>query len=471
MSLHRCEGPDLAELLASVQRDMGENATVVSAEKVRRGGVGGFFAREWYELSVEVPDGINVPATSDATSSLDAVVSDTLDVLDLSAIGRMKEELASIDDEAPGATLPSTEHHEFADVLASLAGLTSSKPVPTAAEFEVVSRRPASVPDATPPIEPPAATDAPTSVAEPIPAGQEPWTFDPAMSSAREADPVEQTPRSTALAGLGVPRQLLVAFADTDPESWAGSMGALLPLMPSLPRLPGSILAVIGSAETALPQAMELAKRIGAPDQLYVARRTNTGIEVPPAYLLPDGDAVLERSRRFARSNVPTTVAILLDGDADGTSWLVDVMRHLTPDQTWLSVRAGARAEDVATLSALVGGADVLCLNDVGATGAPATLLGLDLPIAQLDGVLATPRRWAALLIDRLQGAAADRLAAGVTGAAATSAYDVRSGNSKTSAAAPGLGVVLPIHGGGPTRDATAADRPAFSKLRRSGSS
>jgi hypothetical protein len=461
MSLHRCEGPDLTELLASVQRDMGPGATVISAEKVRRGGVGGFFAREWYELSVEVPDTTDIAHRAEAPASLDAVVNDTLDVLDLSAIGRMKEELASIDDQTPTAGLPSTEHHEFADVLASLAGLTSARPVPTAAEFEVVPRPAAAEP-----------TGAVPPVTEPTVDREHVATYDATMSSPREPAPAEQTARSTALASLGVPRQLLVAFADTDPETWAGSMGALLPLMPSLPRLPGSILAVIGAAETALPQAMELAKRIGAPDQLYVARRTNSGIEVPPAYLLPDGAAVIERSKRFARSHAPTTVAILLDGDADGTSWLVEVMRHLTPDQTWLSVRAGARAEDVSTLAALVGGADVLCVNDVEATGAPATLLGLDLPIAQLDGVTATPRRWAALLIDRLQGAGADRLAAGVTGAAPTPmTYGMRPGASTKGQTAEGdLGVVLPIHGGGPTRSANA-ERPAFSKLRRSGSS
>jgi hypothetical protein len=50
------EGPAIEPLLAQVRDEYGSRARIISADKVRSGGVGGFFAKQHYELSVEVPD-------------------------------------------------------------------------------------------------------------------------------------------------------------------------------------------------------------------------------------------------------------------------------------------------------------------------------------------------------------------------------------------------------------------------------
>ena len=50
------EGEDLPGLMLRVRDQFGPRATIVRAERVRRGGLAGFFAREHYELTVEVPD-------------------------------------------------------------------------------------------------------------------------------------------------------------------------------------------------------------------------------------------------------------------------------------------------------------------------------------------------------------------------------------------------------------------------------
>jgi hypothetical protein len=52
------EGRDLEELLAQVRAEHGPDAVIVSAEKVRTGGVGGLFGTAKYELTVEVPDAV-----------------------------------------------------------------------------------------------------------------------------------------------------------------------------------------------------------------------------------------------------------------------------------------------------------------------------------------------------------------------------------------------------------------------------
>jgi hypothetical protein len=55
------EGPAIEPLLAQVRDEYGSGVRIISADKVRSGGFGGFFAKQHYELSVEVPD----PARND----------------------------------------------------------------------------------------------------------------------------------------------------------------------------------------------------------------------------------------------------------------------------------------------------------------------------------------------------------------------------------------------------------------------
>ena len=50
------EGPDLESLLARVKSELGLGARIVRAEKVRTGGIAGFFAKQRFEVTVEVAD-------------------------------------------------------------------------------------------------------------------------------------------------------------------------------------------------------------------------------------------------------------------------------------------------------------------------------------------------------------------------------------------------------------------------------
>jgi hypothetical protein len=50
------EGSDLESLLARVRTELGSGARIVRAEKVRSGGVGGFFAKQRFEITVEVDE-------------------------------------------------------------------------------------------------------------------------------------------------------------------------------------------------------------------------------------------------------------------------------------------------------------------------------------------------------------------------------------------------------------------------------
>ena len=49
----RFEGGELEELLERVRTEVGPDARIVAANRIRQGGVAGFFAREGYEVVVD----------------------------------------------------------------------------------------------------------------------------------------------------------------------------------------------------------------------------------------------------------------------------------------------------------------------------------------------------------------------------------------------------------------------------------
>ena len=63
------EGPDLEALLLRARDEYGASVKVVRAEKVRTGGFMGFFTREHYELTLEVPDAEPGTATEPPASA------------------------------------------------------------------------------------------------------------------------------------------------------------------------------------------------------------------------------------------------------------------------------------------------------------------------------------------------------------------------------------------------------------------
>ncbi|TQS39568.1 hypothetical protein FL583_39420, partial [Cryptosporangium phraense] len=71
------EGPDLEELLAQIKEEHGAAARIVSAERVRSGGLAGFFAKQRFEIAVDIldpeearPDSPAVPPTAEGLAGL-----------------------------------------------------------------------------------------------------------------------------------------------------------------------------------------------------------------------------------------------------------------------------------------------------------------------------------------------------------------------------------------------------------------
>ena len=107
------DGDDLPELMIRIREEMGPAARVVKAERIRTGGFAGFFAREHYELTVEVPD---PPSAQERWRA--AHGGGGLDAL-MAAADAGDDAVDSVDLE-PVAPPVSTASDSFAEVLASV---------------------------------------------------------------------------------------------------------------------------------------------------------------------------------------------------------------------------------------------------------------------------------------------------------------------------------------------------------------
>jgi len=58
----RFEGGELEELLERVRNEVGPDARIVAANRIRQGGVAGFFARQGFEVVVDVDNAQDVHA-------------------------------------------------------------------------------------------------------------------------------------------------------------------------------------------------------------------------------------------------------------------------------------------------------------------------------------------------------------------------------------------------------------------------
>lgn len=171
------EGKSITELLARVRAEHGDDVTIVAAEKVRTGGVGGFFTKESYSLTVEV-DAAGGSAAGGSTVPVAAVMHDrTVELhrtnrtsgdasvmhdLAVDAPGSLLDLAAAIDEaeatensvilatrpmHTPPVQLPtlSTASPEFASILARLnaldGGIVEDEPeLPTSPEKDAYTR-------------------------------------------------------------------------------------------------------------------------------------------------------------------------------------------------------------------------------------------------------------------------------------------------------------------------------------------
>jgi hypothetical protein len=383
-SLQRFEGPALEALLDDVRRQAGQNATIVAANRLRRGGVAGFFAKERFEVvvdldgeeqgEVELPEAAVPARTAPVLFDHDAELEPELD-LELAAPAEPMSLLdladrVSEDERTPRRTRP---------IVARRASTEAARRVSTETEpFNQVLDR--------------IARDAGVSLAEPV-----------APAPAPVAPPVPAVD-TVALARLGLPGHLLPYDAGAV-DARTALLRALerLPRVEVLPKLGGSVLVVVGERDEAVELARDLAAEVGAdPEQVILASTNYRGSAFVDDHRIAEVDEVLERRRAWRRRRRPTVVAVETSAAKRSAAWTSAVLEALEPTMTWASVEAGRKPEDLRAWADRVGGIDALSVIGTDATISPAAVLQTGIPVGRVDGRSATPTLWAALLTERL---------------------------------------------------------------------
>lgn len=409
MSSQRLEGSDLEALLARVREEHGERARIVEANKLRRGGVGGFFAKESFEVVVDLdeddddeagelplaaalpsPDREPAPAPAPAPAAAPAGTAFADD--DEPFVAFTLDELASsVADPAPSfarvaaqyAEAAETEHEvlpeegpTFSEVLGR--ALAAER----AAALEPAWPATAAVRDAAP---------AARVVAPRHEPGGLTGVGAPGIGGLSPAD-------LAALARLGLPLEHAALVVRTDDPAAVALVRLLeaFPAAPALPRAARSVIAVVGGRE----EAGELAAAIAGSAADVVVAADRRGADLRTAAAVGDLQATWRRRRR------PVVVALESPFDVAPSPWATGLLDALEPALVLGHVDAGRKPEDVAAWSSAVGGIDALALTGLDRTTTPAAILAAGIPVASLDGAPATPARWAALLTDRLTTAA-----------------------------------------------------------------
>jgi hypothetical protein len=414
------EGASLEELLDQVRREHGPQAQIVKAEKLRRGGVGGFFAKESYVIEVSV-DPTATPAAAAAPAAGPRSVLDLVDQ-------RNAEEHGS-------SSGLSTQTDAFSTMLARLQReamepeddfvMVRPKVVPSQATVPAPRQAPESVvPPAVRRVEDlytadlddeSAADEEPVALAV-VPEPEVEVEVLPAPTpTRRRGDSKARTAKRPARAGktvavptprdltVGLPARLVAADGSLDAGSLMQWQRALpTPPQPSVEA--GEVIALVGPVEETYATATRLAADLGIdPGETTVVSRTAT---LPGTTALTDPAAVAKSRRAWARRDTASIVVIDAPMTARrGAAWRDEVLDEVGATFTYGVLPATTKPEDLGSWAERLGGVDALALYDVTETTQPATALQSGIPIALLDGSTATPAAWAGLLLDRMVAA------------------------------------------------------------------
>lgn len=397
--------------MVHVREEFGPTARIVRAERIRTGGVAGFFARERYELTVEVPEPPRqrpralrqAPASAGAGPvGIDALLA-AAEAAEADDPGSLSAGTARTTGAAPaddGTPRVSTGAESFASVLEQVRAMAGGQPLPADVEVPAPAERVFS------PLVPPAvpARDE-DDVVVPVVLPAAPGPAAPGPGAAPEGTDASAAPARSreALVRLGVPTRLLAGL----PPGTPATLSALLSHVPDAPplvRTRGSVVVVVGRGEDAVTVAGQLAERLRqAPAGIVLAGEVE---HVPGRGRRLTTPAAAERWR--TRSGESGDVALVVLGvgpEPDDRAQAAAILAALDADQVWGVVDARDKARDCERWLGEVGAqraVDVLAVRGLFETTEPGTVLDLPVPVAWIDGIPATRVAWAAALSQHL---------------------------------------------------------------------
>lgn len=394
------DGQTLEAALARVNDEVGPRARITQAEKIRTGGIAGFFARERFEVTVEIDEEAAPETDADpgpvATDQIvtEQVVTEPVapkSLLDLVEEVSAQERVAGSSAAPPRPSTDGKTFHAVLQGIAAEAGLISP---PAPADEPAPSLRPEApgLDDAGPTTRSawldqlPRIEDAPrpedgptTGVTSPI------------------DEPIPVT--SETLVALGIPAALLGPGSGraTPAQRVLTAMEQLPDPAPLVARR-GEVVVVVGDEAVASEAATAAAAQFGlTADDVVTA-----GIDRRGFNTLATAEEAAARAGLWRRCGAPFVVAVCVPATGEATRWAKQVIEALEPVAVWAAVRADRKPEDVAAWTQALGRVDALAVGACAETVSPAAVLGAGVPVAVLEGRRSTPAAWTALLVERL---------------------------------------------------------------------
>jgi hypothetical protein len=212
------------------------------------------------------------------------------------------------------------------------------------------------------------------------------------------------------LGALGVPARLLGSDFDRDVERFGlyaaltRALGLRLPAPPELPTGAGEVLFVVGPGVETLRAARRLAASLCLdPDRVQWATSGDLSGLAPASSRVTTIDGAMARRQDATQAGTVTIVAVDAPMRADAY-WMRQMLAIWSPVAVWAVVEATRKPEDVEPWLAAMARVDALIVQDTDLSADPAAVLRrVAAPVALLDGVRATPHRWASLLCERLE--------------------------------------------------------------------
>jgi hypothetical protein len=455
------DGPDLEELLIRAREEYGSTVRIVAADKIRTGGLGGFFSKENFQLTVELDDdgGDDAPvhaaavpvsevraASVHASPRVPPAARVANPVFTPTVIASSVPSSSLIDVEAP--SLESLAEDAAAKRPVSLLDLADAISDRETYEPRIRTENPAAQAKKPAPITgsisagPAVSTEGASfasilaglteSVAEPAAptrvehaaaryeeetdsfVAARPPIADPddrrvsmrtAGHQAGVAVATENSRRS--LTDLGVPNALLPVGYDGDLLSALVTALRALPPLPKPPQRPGDVFAVVGDGQGAWDAGVQLALSMGLDERaVFLVSQSNAMARVPAARRLGSVEQIEAKLERWHHKSTATIVVVDAPMTPTAADWNREVLEVLEPTASWLVVPATRKTGDVAEWAKRLGPADGLVITEVAASRDPASVLCLGIPVAWLDGRPATAGAWAGLLVERLVEAA-----------------------------------------------------------------
>ncbi len=446
------EGPDIASLLDRVRAEHGDDVRIVGANRCRSGGIAGFFAVESFEVLVEVPEVAgperrrrgrrtsqpSVPAPRVASPSSSPSPSPSPSLEALIAAADAAEERGAV-----GRTSRSSVGaNEFSSVLDRAVRTTATPP--TATSSLASSPRPSSSASAAEPFDRWRTLGDENPDEESVESLHQRGrrrrgitkrrnrtskrTRRGAASAERVIDlaaleraglvpslapqpvPVEARRRTgfgrgdemsvAFLASLGVPPRWMTNQADGH-ISLTNVLANLTPPPPMVTG-PGVTIAVVGELHLVTDVARSVAVALRQDPDSCVLLTTGSRPEAFRGELVTVIDELADRQERWARRAAMTVVAIDIGFARHDVAWGRHAISSLRPAMRWGVVSATRKAEDVRAWAQGVGGLHALAVTAMAETTTPAAILSAGVPVARIDGQMATHELWTRLLTERL---------------------------------------------------------------------